>query len=85
MRSSRSSVGEGTTVKLYFPRNRERTKRADATEQVPASPPLARQSSETVLVVEDDEEVSRFTTEVLREAGHRVLAARDGTGALRLL
>jgi PAS domain S-box-containing protein len=81
-----SAVGEGTTVKLYFPRNRERSKRADAVEQeIPAAPPLARQSTETVLVVEDDEEVARFTSEVLREAGHRVLAARDGTGALRLL
>jgi signal transduction histidine kinase/CheY-like chemotaxis protein len=81
-----SAVGEGTTVKLYFPRNRERSNRADpAEEDVPASPPLARHSPETVLVVEDDEEVARFTSEVLREAGHRVLAARDGTGALRLL
>jgi signal transduction histidine kinase/ActR/RegA family two-component response regulator len=81
-----SEVGAGTTVKLYFPRNRERRESLDTSEEdVPASPPLARQAPETVLVVEDDEEVARFTSEVLREAGHRVLAARDGTGALRLL
>jgi signal transduction histidine kinase/CheY-like chemotaxis protein len=81
-----SELGEGTTVKIYFPRNKERGKVGETVEEeVVASPPLMRQSPETVLVVEDDEEVARFTSEVLREAGHRVLTARDGTGALRLL
>jgi two-component system NtrC family sensor kinase len=48
-------------------------------------PPRAGPATETILVVEDDEEVARFSTEVLREAGYRVLATRDAAGALRLL
>jgi two-component system NtrC family sensor kinase len=81
-----SEVGEGTTIKLYFPRSRERSRTSRDTEgPVQTLPPRAGRPTETVLVVEDDEEVVRFATEVLREAGYRVLATRDGTGALRLL
>ena len=36
-------------------------------------------------MVEDDEEVQRFATEVLRDAGYRVLTARDGASALQLI
>jgi CheY-like chemotaxis protein len=81
-----SELGEGTTIKLYFPRSREGSRtRHGAQGAVEALPPRAGPATETILVVEDDEEVARFSTEVLREAGYRVLATRDGAGALRLL
>ena len=81
-----SEVGEGSTIKLYFPRSRERSEISRGPgEHVETSPPLAGRSFETILVVEDDEEVMRLATDVLREAGYRVLSARDGAGALRLL
>jgi two-component system NtrC family sensor kinase len=81
-----SEVGEGSTIKLYFPRSRERSEISRGSgEHVETSPPLAARSFETILVVEDDEEVMRLATDVLREAGYRVLSARDGAGALRLL
>ena len=41
--------------------------------------------SESILVVEDDEDVRTFTAEVLRELGYRVAVAADGRAALRML
>ena len=38
-----------------------------------------------MLLVEDDEEVRRFASEVLTEHGYKVHAASDGVSALRLL
>ena len=40
---------------------------------------------ETVLVLEDDEDVRSYSVEILRELGYRVLEARDGPAALRVL
>ena len=41
--------------------------------------------SETILIVEDDEDVRAYSVAALRELGYRVLEATDGPGALRLL
>lgn len=41
--------------------------------------------SETILVVEDDDDVRAYTVEMLRELGYRVVEAHDPTSALRLL
>jgi len=45
----------------------------------------ALEGQETILVVEDDDDVRMFTVESLRELGYRVLEAHDGPSALRLL
>jgi len=42
-------------------------------------------AQETVLVVEDDEDVRTTSVESLRKLGYRVLQADDGPSALRLL
>jgi CheY-like chemotaxis protein len=42
-------------------------------------------SSETILAVEDDDDVRAYTVECLKELGYRVLEAHDGPSALRLL
>ena len=80
-----SEVGEGTTIKLYFPRLAEQgnmpswdVKQAEALAPAP-------DGHETILVVEDDEQVNRFTVEALEERGYRVMTAPDGGTALRLL
>jgi two-component system NtrC family sensor kinase len=80
-----SEVGRGTTVKVYFPRSKERKDRLSRSAHDPAPLPPARHSAATVLIVEDDEEVMRFATEVLRDSGYRVVTARDGANALRLI
>jgi CheY-like chemotaxis protein len=40
---------------------------------------------ETILVVEDDDEVRTYSVDILRELGYRVIEAHDGPSALRLL
>jgi CheY-like chemotaxis protein len=39
----------------------------------------------TVLVVDDEPAIRAFVREALQQAGHRVLEAADGAGALRLV
>src|SRR5262249_42288015 len=80
-----SEVGEVTSIRLYFPRASERTDAPLGTgEPLAVAPPTAG-NSETILVVEDDQEVVRFASDVLREAGYRVVAVRDGSSALRVI
>ena len=79
-----SEEGQGTTVKLYLPRLL-----SEETEQA-ASTPLATgleasPRRETVLAVEDDDDVRAYTVECLRELGYRVLEAHDGPSAVRLM
>ena len=79
-----SEEGEGTTVKIYLPRLLS----GDAEDEEPArSTPGIEQSprQETVLVVEDDDDVRTYTVDCLRELGYRVIEAHDGPSALRLL
>jgi len=40
---------------------------------------------ETILVLEDDNDVRTYSVEILRELGYRVVEAHDGPSALRLL
>jgi signal transduction histidine kinase len=70
-----SEVGQGTTVKVYLPS-------VDASavprpEPGTADVPQGR-SNETVLVVEDEEEVRAYSLECLQELGFSVLQAPDG-------
>ena len=80
-----SEPGEGTAIKLYFPRIAEQRGLPDWTERTWARPAPGARGSETILLVEDDEEVRKFSAEVLLEQGYAVHAAGDGASALRLL
>lgn len=77
-----SEPGEGTTVKLYLPRL-SAVPIAQAQPKAPSAP--AGTGKETVLVVEDDDDVCQFTADVLGELGYRVLTACDAASALRVL
>jgi CheY-like chemotaxis protein len=79
-----SEVGEGTTVKLYFPRLR-RSARDKGDETQPAESTLPKGAGETILVVEDEAMVREFTVSALEDAGCRVHAAADGPSGLALL
>src|SRR6202012_4617636 len=72
-----SEVGAGTTVKLYFPR-----KVATEDTLVAASTGTVRGGDETILVVEDDDEVREVAIAMLTELGYRVVKARDAASAL---
>ncbi len=72
-----SEVGAGTTVKLYFPRE-------VASEDTLVGAPSGeiKGGEETVLVVEDDDEVRKVAVSMLAELGYRVVKARDAASAL---
>jgi len=77
-----SEPGQGTTVKLYLPR----LVSEPASEGDVGSPPVTeRAARETILLVEDDDDVREHSREILTELGYRVLPARDGAAALALL
>jgi PAS domain S-box-containing protein len=77
-----SVEGSGTTVSLFLQRHIDSTSVAVELETPvvqPGSP------SETILLVEDDDDVRAYTVGILRELGYRVIEAHDGAAALRLL
>jgi PAS domain S-box-containing protein len=77
-----SELGQGTCVKIYLPRLND-TARDTAPAAELSTPEAAPQ--ETILVVEDDDDVRAYSVEILRDLGYRVIEAHDGPSALRLL
>jgi PAS domain S-box-containing protein len=75
-----SEPGHGTTVKIYLPRTHE-------AEDVITDIRLAavEGGTETVLVVEDDDEVRETTVALLTDLGYRTLRARDAASALTVV
>src|SRR5207253_1828942 len=72
-----STVGRGTTFTIYQPCIEE-----PAAEEAPDTvTPLVR-GSETLLLVEDEEEVRRLAADVLRKCGYTVLETGDPLEAL---
>jgi CheY-like chemotaxis protein len=78
-----STVGQGTTVQLYFPRCTEAAP-DDAVElrDTIVTPMGGR---ETILVVEDDTDVRLTAVDMLTQLGYRVLTAANGQAALDLM
>jgi PAS domain S-box-containing protein len=77
-----SEVGEGTTVKIYMPRYAAPAQ--DADEEIVQSVASGK-SRETVLVVEDDEDVRSYSTDSLRDLGYSVIEASNAQTALYML
>ncbi len=75
-----SEPGHGTTIRLYLPRAME-------SEDVEVSTIAADVTggSETILVVEDDEEVRNTVVEMLGDLGYRVLKAVDAQSGLSVV
>jgi PAS domain S-box-containing protein len=78
-----SEPGQGTSVKIYLPRHRGAAPEAEPVRTAPAMP--VHGGAETILVVEDHEDLRAYSVEVLRELGYRVLEAGDAQQALDLL
>ncbi len=75
-----SEPGKGSAFKIYLPVS-EAVAQPEAGGRVA---PVTLNGSETILVVEDQEEVRRLAVEVLRSYGYRILEAADGQAALAL-
>ena len=78
-----STVGRGTSVRLYFPRAEASflAPKPPVAIRVPGNAPRARR----VLVVEDDENVRELVIAVLERFGYAAIAAESGPAALTLL
>jgi signal transduction histidine kinase/ActR/RegA family two-component response regulator len=75
-----TEVNRGTTFHIYVPHTAEREVHA-----VVAAPVARRTGTETILVVEDERQVSEMVTRALRKAGYTVLRASRGSEALEIL
>jgi PAS domain S-box-containing protein len=74
-----SEPGKGSTFRIYLPES--------LAEESPAAAPTAPatlRGSETILLVEDQEEVRHVAQEILRRYGYDVLTAADADDAIRL-
>jgi signal transduction histidine kinase len=76
-----SEPGEGTTIKLYLPRYQGDEVALSADDSVGSE----RGRNETILIVEDDDGVRQYASEILRDLNYQIIEAKDSTSALRLL
>jgi two-component system, NtrC family, sensor kinase len=76
-----SEPGEGTTAKVYLPR----LVGGVGVEEIAGAAPAEGRPGETILVVEDDEDVRSYVVETLRGLNYHVCEASDATAALRLI
>jgi PAS domain S-box-containing protein len=76
-----SEPGHGTTVRMYLPRA------VDDSTNAPAATGAFRiiHGTETILLVEDDEQVRRFALSQLKSLGYDVLQAQNGVEAMELI
>ena len=79
----RTKPGEGATITLHLPRFLDAENPQPPVAATPAQ--TAPQTALTILAVEDEAGVRRFSADALRELGHTVLEADAGPAALRLL
>jgi PAS domain S-box-containing protein len=72
--------GKGTTFRIYLPRVE-----AEIQKEEPPKPADPQQGTETILVVEDREEMREITARTLRELGYDVLEAEGSSTALEFV
>jgi len=75
-----SELGHGTTFSIYLPET------AEASTEAPTRQPSSRPAvgAETVLVVEDDNEVRQVAVRILREHGYTVLETGNPSEAMAI-
>lgn len=74
-----SELGKGTSFKIHFP--------ASAEEESAPHPSEARSTqygAETILLVEDEEEIRGLLAEILTSKGYTVLSAKNGSDAMKV-
>jgi two-component system cell cycle sensor histidine kinase/response regulator CckA len=75
-----STPGKGTTFRMYFPR----IESAAAMPIAIPAPSDHKHGGETVLLVEDEEDVRFLLSSILKTNGYSVIEAKDGRQALEL-
>lgn len=77
-----SEEGKGTTVKVYFPFIEEKVKFKKSKEK--DSSWEEKGKGETILIVEDEEDVRKFLKEALNSLSYNVIEAKNGKEALKI-
>jgi two-component system cell cycle sensor histidine kinase/response regulator CckA len=77
--SVRSEPGEGTSFRLYFPRAEDDVKTVEQPEDARSS-----RGTETLLLVEDEEQILNIGQHILEQQGYMVLAAQAPEEAIAL-
>ncbi|MBW4024730.1 MAG: PAS domain S-box protein [Proteobacteria bacterium] len=80
-----SEEGQGTTFRLYLPRQRGGMHMPEEAAADMCDSPDGAEAGQTVLVVDDERTVRMLVTETLEELGYAALEAAEGTAALRIL
>jgi len=76
-----SAPGAGTSITLYFPETADKINVRETSKNTVQIP----QGTETILVVEDREQVRRFAVRSLKSLGYRVLEAGDANTAMEII
>jgi PAS domain S-box-containing protein len=77
-----STVGKGTTVRIYIPRSEGQAAAGAGLDEEVAKTPRA---AATILVVEDDPDVREMIVGILSDLGYQTLVATNGPEALAIL
>jgi signal transduction histidine kinase/DNA-binding response OmpR family regulator len=75
-----SEMGEGTTIKVYLPREMRAEEQADTPHDK-----ATHGGRERILIVEDDTQVRQAVVEMMSQIGYHTVTAEDGERALDLL
>jgi nitrogen-specific signal transduction histidine kinase len=76
----KSELGKGTSFEITFPQVDLAPEREE--KDAPVAP---RRGGETILLVEDEENVLKLARSMLERAGYKIVAARSGAEALRIV
>ncbi len=78
-----TTLGKGTTFRLCLPLSHDHTSELESPN--PSSLKTLQTGSETILVVEDEEMVLDMVQHMLEQHGYRVISAKNGPEALKLV
>jgi len=75
-----SEYEQGSTFKIYFPRNVDAQTPIDSEKDADPNP---QRGSETILLAEDDFSLRRLVKKILSDYGYNVIEAKDGAEAIK--